>query len=122
MTTTFGTVLRDVLAAHGLSQSQAADRADLVPSHISRLVTGGRRPTRDVVQRITEGCRLSPVEAGRLFEAAGFMPAGAVSAMLPRELREAAEALDDPTIPLPYRDSLRRQISALVGIARQMAA
>lgn len=33
---------------------------------------------------------------------------------------EAMTSLDE-SIPLPYRDSLRLQISALVGITRQMA-
>lgn len=120
--TAFGTILSDILTRHGLSQSQAADWADLVPSHVSRLVHGQRTPTREVVQRLADGCRLSPEESRTLFEAAGFVPAGAVSAMLPRELREAAETLADEDIPWRYRDSLRQQISALVGITRQMAA
>lgn len=122
MTITFGHVLRDILHRHGLSQSKAADCADLDHSHVNRLVHGQRSPTRETVQRIVEGCRLSSEEARQLFEAAGYMPDGAVSAMLPRELREAADALNDATIPLRDRELLRRQISALVDITRQMAA
>lgn len=121
MTTTFGTVLRDVLAAHRLSQSRAAEMADYDHSYVSRLVAGSRMPTRDFVIRISEGCDFSRQDYERLLVAAGFIPLGRDSALLDPELQEAAEALNDPAIPQPYREFLRRQISALVGITRQMA-
>lgn len=120
--TTFGTVLRRILAEQGLSQTKAAEQADLDHSQISRYITGQRTPTRESVIRIADGCGLSAEDALRLFCAAGFVPEGVESMMLDPELQEAAATLHDEAIPLVYRQNLRRQISALVGIARQTAA
>lgn len=120
--TPFGTVLRDVLAAHRLSQSRAAEMADYDHSYISRLVAGSRAPTRELVDRIVMYCGFSDDEARRLYEAAGFVPSGMVVSPLDPELQAAAETLNDESIPLSHRLVLRLQISALVAITRQMAA
>ena len=61
-------------------------------------------------------------EARRLFEAADFLPSGIVMPLLDPDVRAAAEVLTDESIPASYRESLRLEISALVGITRQMAA
>lgn len=58
----------------------------------------------------------------RLLVTAGFIPNDFSATALDPELQDAAAALHDPAIPAVYRESLRLQISALVGIARQMAA
>ena len=122
MTTAFGSALKDVLAEQGLRQSTAAKLADLDYSIISRYVTGQRSPTRETVRQLVTGCEFDAGQALRLYLAAGFAPDGVEALMLDPELQDAADALNDPAIPAPYRDSLRRQISALVGITRQMAA
>jgi transcriptional regulator with XRE-family HTH domain len=122
MTTTFGTVLRRILAEQGLSQTKAAERSDLEHSYISRLISGGRTPSREAVVRIADGCGLTAEDSLRLFCSAGFVPHGHESMMLDPELQDAAATLNNSAIPLPYRESLRMQISALVGITRQMAA
>ena len=72
--------------------------------------------------RIVSGCEFGPEDSLRLYVAAGFVPEGSGASLLDPELVEAADTLNDPTIPQRDRDSLRLQISALVGITRQMAA
>lgn len=120
--TTFGATLKDVLAEQGLRQSTAANLADIDPSIINRYITGQRSPTRETVRQLVTGCEFDAGQALRLYLAAGFAPDGMEALMLDPELQDAAAALNDPAIPQPYRESLRLQISALVGIARQMAA
>lgn len=122
MTTPFGAVLREILAERGLRQARVADMADIDHAHLSRMLSGQRPATRDIVVRIADGCGLTAEESLRLFCAAGFVPEGHESMMLDPELQEAAATLHDEAIPLVYRQNLRRQISALVGIARQTAA
>lgn len=120
MTTAFGTALKDVLTAHRLSQSRAAELADCDTSYVSRLVSGARMPTREFIDRLVSNCGLSDEEWDRLLVAAGFIPHDVT--LLDPELQDAAAALADEAIPLSHRLMLRLQISALVGITRQMAA
>jgi transcriptional regulator with XRE-family HTH domain len=122
MTTTFGATLKDILAAHRLSQNKAAEMADYDHSYISRLITGTRMPTREFIDCLANNCGFTDEEWQRLLVAAGFLPKSAMAVLQEPELEEAAAALHDPAIPRPYRENLRRQISALVGITRQMAA
>lgn len=119
MTTTFGATLKAVLAAHRLSQSKAAEMADYDHSYISRLCAGSRMPTREFIDCLATNCGFSDEEWNWLLLAAGFIPRDAT--LLDPELQDAADALHDPAIPAVYRESLRLQISALVGITRQMA-
>ena len=118
--TTFGAALKDVLTAHRLSQNKAAEMADYDHSYVSRLIAGSRMPTREFIDRLVDGCGFSKDECDRLLVAAGFIPHDVP--LLDPELRDAADALNDESIPQRDRDSLRLQISALVGITRQMAA
>lgn len=120
--TTFGSVLRDIMAEQGLRQAHVADASDLDHAHLSRMLAGQRTATRETVVRIVNGCALDAQDSLRLFVAAGFVPDGSDALLLDPQLQLAAEVLNDESIPLPYRASLRQQISALVGITRQMAA
>jgi hypothetical protein len=96
--------------------------ADYDHSYISRLVSGSRMPTREFIDCLANNCGFTDEEWQRLLVAAGFLPKSAMAVLQEPELEEAAAALHDPAIPRPYRENLRRQISALVGITRQMAA
>lgn len=117
----FGSVLKGVLNMHRLPYAKAAEMADYDHSYVSRLIRGARMPTREFIERLVIGCGFSDEEWDRLLIAADFAPRHA-AALLDPELREAVEFLADASIPQPYRESLRLQISALVGITRQMAA
>ncbi|TXH50927.1 MAG: XRE family transcriptional regulator [Desulfurellales bacterium] len=122
MTTAFGAALREVLAEQGLRQSAVAEVADLDISIISRYLSGQRSPTRETVRQLAAGCECDAGQALRLYLAAGFAPDGVEATLFDPEIQEVAAVLHDASIPLRDRESLRRQISALVGIARQMAA
>lgn len=118
MSTAFGSALKDVLTTHRLSMSRAAVMAEYDHSYVSRLVSGARMPTREFIDRLVLHCGFSDDEWRRLLVAAGFVPLDV--ALLDPELQEAAAALADEAIPLAHRLTLRLQISALVGITRQM--
>ena len=119
---TFGDVLRELMAKHGLRQARIADAADIDHAHLSRMLAGQRPVSRESVDRIVFGCGFGPEVARRLYISAGFVPQDDWIVLLDPELQEAANTLHDETIPRQYRESLRLQISALVGITRQMVA
>ena len=119
---TFGATLKDILAVHRLPYAKAAELADYDHSYVSRLVSGSRTPSREFIDRLVLHCGFSDDEWRQLLVAAGFMPRDAAASLLDPDLVAAADALNDESIPLAHRQSLRRQISALVGITRQMAA
>ena len=67
MTTAFGSALNDVLTAHRLSQSKAAEMAEYDHSYVSRLVSDARMPTREFIDRLVTDCGFSDDEANRLY-------------------------------------------------------
>lgn len=119
---TFGDVLRELMATYGLRQARIAEAADIDHAHLSRMLAGQRPVSRESVDRIVFGCGFGSAIARRLYISAGFVPQDDWIVLLDPDLQEAANTLNDEAIPQPYRDSLRLQISALVGITRQMAA
>ena len=76
----FGSLLRRLRTAAGLTQEELAERAGISPRAISALERGDRRaPRRDTVERLAEALVLSSGERGRFAAAArgglGFAPA-----------------------------------------------
>jgi transcriptional regulator with XRE-family HTH domain len=72
--TAFMQELKRLRAEHRLSQSKLADLASLDHSHISRLESGHRVPTVEVVRDLIRAMRLTPYRAARLMLSAGFVP------------------------------------------------
>lgn len=66
----FGPVLREVRG--DFSQSGLAEGMDINHSSVSRLESGERRPSRDMVEVVAHTQGLSETEADRLRAAAGF--------------------------------------------------
>jgi hypothetical protein len=72
----FGDELKRVLDLRGLSQSRAGRRCGLDHSHISRLLSGSRKPMVATVQQLSLKLEATPQETFRLFAAAGYLPPG----------------------------------------------
>lgn len=68
--------LRAYRQAAGFSQSKLASKARLNHSYVSRLESGARRPSRDVIERIADVLGLETGARNDLLLAAGFGPAG----------------------------------------------
>lgn len=69
--TTFGDWVLQELNSRGWDQAELARRSGISDAHISRVVTGGRKPGADAVQRIARALRLPAEE---VFRRAGLLP------------------------------------------------
>jgi transcriptional regulator with XRE-family HTH domain len=91
---TFGSLLKQLRLANGLSQPELAQQAHFSQSYISRVERGEHRiPTALHVQALVEALGLEGVAAEDLFRAAGFLPPstpGAVAGEPAVDVRTAA--------------------------------
>ena len=83
----FGLFLRLAREEAGLSRDQLAKRVGLDVSHIFRIETGGRRPSRDAVLALAEALSLDENSTNRWLVAAGYAPIAAFGVV-----REAVRA------------------------------
>jgi UTP-glucose-1-phosphate uridylyltransferase/transcriptional regulator with XRE-family HTH domain len=70
----FGRLLRQAREAAGLSREQLAKRGSFNPSHIHRLESGSRRPSRKAVIGLAEALELDSEGLSAWLVAAGFAP------------------------------------------------
>jgi UTP-glucose-1-phosphate uridylyltransferase/transcriptional regulator with XRE-family HTH domain len=70
----FGQQLREAREAAGLSRQALADRVMLDVSHIYRMETGGRRPSRETALALAEAVGVDDEATNRLLLAAGYAP------------------------------------------------
>ncbi|MCY7287037.1 MAG: helix-turn-helix transcriptional regulator [Cryobacterium sp.] len=83
--TPFGAALRHSRTAPGLSQLALSSAVGTPSRHVSFLETGRSRPSREMVERISEALQLPLRERNRLHVAAGLAPA------YPNEVLDSAE-------------------------------
>jgi len=83
--TPFGAALRLQRTAHGLSQLDLSSAVGTPSRHVSFLETGRSRPSREMVERISEALQLPLRERNRLHVAAGLAPA------YPNDVLDSAE-------------------------------
>ena len=83
----FGVLLRMARERARLSRDQLAKRVGLDVSHVFRIETGGRRPSRDAVLALAEALSLDDGSTNRLLVAAGYAPVAALGVV-----REAVRA------------------------------
>lgn len=76
--TSFGALLAEYRACHGISQVRLAKWMNCHPTYISRLETGKererRRPSRAMTERLVEALHLNVREANVFRVSAGFAP------------------------------------------------
>ncbi|QAY75296.1 helix-turn-helix domain-containing protein [Sphingosinicella sp. BN140058] len=102
--TPLGDLLRDLRAAHGVSQLDLALRCEISPRHLSYVETGKAQPSRDVVERIGEELDLPLRDRNALYLAAGYAPRYRQTPLEAPELavvREAIEATLGQQEPYP---------------------
>jgi transcriptional regulator with XRE-family HTH domain len=115
----FGGLLKALREVRRISQSKLAERADFDHSYVSRLESGARMPTREAVERLASALALAQVEEDGLLAAAGFLPRD-VSSLLSDEpvLGEVLDLLQNDSVPVEYRDSMRQVLRLLTEQAR----
>jgi transcriptional regulator with XRE-family HTH domain len=109
----FSTILRQLRAERGLNQSRLAERANLSHSHVSRLESGDRQPSRPVVSDLAAALGCTDAERDVLLLAAGFTE-GEMPRVLDFNLLLLDGALQDEQLPEAYRQSLHDSIGALL--------
>ncbi|MBX5491747.1 MAG: helix-turn-helix domain-containing protein [Chloroflexi bacterium] len=118
----FGSLLRRLREAAGLSCNELARLVAVDPSYISRLERGEREPPRRlVVERLADALGLSPIERDRLLVSAGYSP-GAIRALggWDPTLHAVAELLADPQLPAREREAFRTVIDLLAERWRRL--
>lgn len=74
--TDLGRLLDALMARRDISQSQLARRADVSQGIVSRLRSGERTPSRDLVETLADALDASPIDRARLLVTAGYVPQG----------------------------------------------
>lgn len=120
---TFGSDLASLRRAAGLSQSALAERAGCDHSHISRLETGHRMPTREMVLTLAMALDLGPRDRDRLLLSVRFAPGRRIESpvRIPKmevDRRVLLERFwrhtdDDESTHSPGRQTLRHAIEAI---------
>lgn len=124
---TFGSLLARHRYHAGLSQTQLAKKCGYDHSTISRLESGSRHPSREMVDRLVNELDLDLYDRTRFIAAAGFMPAG--SSVVTRPLLVDLDVLLNDyrtgpivrTVVLDQLKSLRRLLEATIEEGRPAA-
>lgn len=108
----FGALLKQLRDARGLSQHDVAARAGLDNTHVSRLETGGRGPSREAVERLADALEASPRDRMHLLRAANLV------VPLDPLLEAMAEVLRSEELPDGARERLRAALEVALAYAR----
>jgi transcriptional regulator with XRE-family HTH domain len=116
----FGKLLRDLREARGIFQAELARRAGVHHTLISRLESGGRRPSREMAVRLARGLAGDDREVMvRLLAAAGYAPIPVDAQLGFVEVWELIALLSDHRLPEPAR---RLASSVIAGLAEALRA
>lgn len=86
----FGSDLAGILTRRGLSYKQAANQIGCNYSYISRIVSGDRKPTCEMISMIVRSLYLTDRERLRLTILAGYVPSEMVLKLLTEIDRQVA--------------------------------
>lgn len=111
----FGTLLTQHRTARGWSQTKLAERAGIDGSYVSRLEAGGRAPTREAIERLTDALVLPVVDRERLLAVAGFRSEAWDDPLL----AQLVELLADPTVPPDVAADVRTLVRVAIQHGRR---
>lgn len=103
----FGHALRPLREARGLNQRRLASLAEVDASTISRLESGGRGVSKEVVDRLAHALGTSNDQYGDLLRAAGFLPDQAAILLDEPDLARLSQLLADDNVSDTDRETLR---------------
>lgn len=107
-----GRVLARIAGERDVSLSSVATGFD--KSTISRVCTGVRGVTPEMLHRIADALDASHGERAELLIAAGYLPPAEASMDTMRDLGTIARALKDPNVSAESRESIRLAIRNLI--------
>jgi transcriptional regulator with XRE-family HTH domain len=117
----FSETLATLRTGQRLSQTKLAVRAGLDRSYVSRLESGARTPTVDAVDRLAVALSAQPTEHDALRLSAGFVPTLVVVLADP-VVRDLNDLLEDESVNVVDRESVREMVTILVRSARRRNA
>ena len=115
-----GRLLIRLRTERGLAQNQVARLADIDNSTLSRLESGDRGVSREVLDRICAVLKLDRREQLDVLVAAGFLTDEAAQVLADADLSRLARLLLDPTLPGPHAALLRRYVELALAHARAL--
>ncbi len=115
----FGARLKSFRLSSGYSQTMLANKSGLDHSHVSRLESGTRTPTRDAIEQLADGLGLDMIDRDELLASAGYLP-NRITSLLSREteVEELLNLLQNHNLPTAYRDSMRQMVKLISSQAR----
>jgi len=116
----FGRRLRPLREARGLNQKRLAELADVDASTISRLESGGRGVSREVVDRLAQALETTPDQYGELLRAAGFLPDEAAILLEEPELARLSQLLAADDVTADHRELLRAYLRLALSHAEAL--
>lgn len=116
----FGPLLSAMRDERGLPKNQLAAAADLDPSTVTRLESGERGPSREVVERLAKALDASSEELHGLLTAADLLPAEAAILLDEPELARLSAVLTDPTLTVLHRRLLLNYVELAVAHAQAL--
>ena len=112
-----GRALQAARQASGLSQSRLAQRAHLNHSTISRIESGNRGATRNVLLQLSRAMALSPDARDRLLLAANFRPVDDLAVIADEPVvRELVTWLRSPEVPAEKKTQVRECIQTILTL------
>ena len=115
-----GRVLVRLREGRGLSQKQVADRAEISNSTLSRLESGDRGVSREVLDRICAVLELDRHEELDLLTAAGFLNQDAALILGDDEVAQMARLLHAPTVSPEDAILLRQYVRLALAHAKAL--
>jgi transcriptional regulator with XRE-family HTH domain len=104
----------------GLAQNQVARLANIDNSTLSRLESGDRGVSREVLDRISAVLNLDRREQLDVLVAAGFLTTEAAQILADADLSRLARLLLDPILPEPCATLLRQYVELALAHARAL--
>jgi transcriptional regulator with XRE-family HTH domain len=117
-TDAFRTLLRNHRNAQRWSQERLAYEAEMDHSLVSRLESGQRAPTREAVEKLVTGMKLSEFDKDQLLIHAGFFPVHPESAIGHQpEALKLYRLLESNGLPAETKQALVQTLDGLLALA-----
>ena len=115
-----GRLLTRLRDERGLTQKQVADQAEISNSTLSRLESGDRGVSREVLDRIGAVLELDRHEELDLLTAAGFLNQDAAQILADDEIAQIARLLHAPTVSPEDAKLLRQYVRLALAHAKAL--
>jgi transcriptional regulator with XRE-family HTH domain len=116
----FGRLLARLRGERNLAQKEAARMAGIDGSTLSRLESGERGVSREVLDRLCDALELDRQQRLELDVAAGFLSEDAAQLLADEEITRLGKLLHDPTLPTDDVDRLRQYVRLALAYAQAL--